>query len=385
MTRASISDALALLGEEGLDDHNVQAKQRFRDFLHQPKWQPDDFAFWIAECLKKGGRDRPVYYYALQDIIVTVGVHLGMEVEYGSYSSYSQEAFWDGRWFSANKGCIVVEAKASTWPTVSVHQLGGYLDTCVGSAPGACGSVHGVYVICRGPTQELIAQIKGSEYRSRLKVISCDDLIRLWKLKNSLQQAAGPDRAAHLVLSVLLPFESVNVGSLLDIIEEVAARQVCEEAADDIRLSPETSPPAQPWQQQELWDFLEVSQPTQIALLMALASSSEPSVSSAVLASRMQVAAKQLPHIPTDYQFNAKTIGGARSGFSKRGHLLGKESFLDVASGRYRIKDDYKGWICAWLRERGLNVNGLATAGQNHAQPPAFEPISRMRLPLGED
>ncbi len=378
MGYVSISDALALLGDAALEDSKPQLRERFLEFIRQSKWQPDDFRYWIEGCLAKGSRQRPAYYYALQDIVVTIGMHLGMKVEYGSYSSYQPGVPWDGRWWTSDNSCIIVEVKASAWPSAS------YLDVCAALEDAAEDRLYGLFVVGQGSTRELIEQIKGGEYRNQLKVISCNDLVRLWRLKMNLERTASDQRAARMVQSVLLPFESVNVGSLVNIIYEVAARQDCEK--QEQVATPPAKPTAQPWQPAELWAFLDDSQPTQVALLMALSCSTEPSVPMAVVVQRMKQAARWLPHIPQDVEFNAKSVGGARAGFSKRAHALGKESFLDVAGSHYRIKDRYKECIAEWLRERGLDVDCTAVAKRDAEEGllPPFEPLVNKRLPFFE-
>jgi hypothetical protein len=246
-------------------------------------------------------------------------------------------------------------------------------------ASGDYHGLYGLYIVGRGPTQHLIEQIKGGEHRNRLKVIACSDLLRLWRLKLDLERKVGPDRAARMAQGILMPFESVNVGSLLDIIEEVAARQTCPEGAV---AGPELAPPiyeggSSGWSRGELFDYLDICQPNQVALLMALAYSSERSLPGLLVAQRMQLAARQLPQVREGERFNARTIAAARAGFSRRAQILRKESILETTNGRYRLRQRYAPWVREWLHDCTLDADGFCLPCQ---QEPSSTPLELLSL-----
>jgi len=95
MATISVSDVIELIGGSLKDDGDE--KDRFRQFVSQAKWTPDDFRAWINECCKCGSQNRALHF-ALQDIVLSIGERLGFQVEYGRYAGSRNEIAYDGRW-----------------------------------------------------------------------------------------------------------------------------------------------------------------------------------------------------------------------------------------------------------------------------------------------
>jgi hypothetical protein len=382
MICASVADVLALLGDEALQAGRGEARHRFLGYLRQPKWRPSNFHSWLDECLEVGRRGLPAYYHALQDIVVTVGLHLGMQVEYGSYSPCAGLASWDGRWLTTSGKTILVEVKSSAWPASSARQLGSYLDATATTTADCQARATGLYVIGRGSAESLIDQIKGGEYRGRLKVITCRDLIRLWELRDELEPTLGSARSLAMVQSLLLPFESVNVGALLDVIHGLAAAGPGPDAA--LPTSPTASPAPSSltrWGREELWEFLESCRPEQVGLLAALSSTAEEGVAATHIVAWMQHGSGLLESGLADLRMDAKAIASARGALARRARLAGREGFIEVSAGRYRIKGPYLGWVRHWLTVKG-HLNQTSSAGER-AEPfrrPGIEELIGPRL-----
>lgn len=351
VARTSIADILALVGGPGLDDSTTDARQRFRAFLCQPKWSPEDLRAWIEECLELASRVRSEYYFVLQDIVTSIGTHLGFEVEFGSYTGTGADIPYDGKWRAITGETILLEVKSSPWPLGSVSQLGQYMDEH-GLANGEDSqNVFGIYAIGYGDFSALIDQIKGSEYRNRIKVISFGDLLRLFSLRETLEQQMPSERVLQVIQDLLLPFESVNVGSILEIIQGVATAALPEGEAAQPMLSEGTD---RNWRRSELHEFLDGCQPNQIAMFLALCSAPECQLAGEDVVSRMRALAPVVPGLDEHQAFTAKTIGGARSGLSKREQQIGRDSVIESANGRYGIREQYREWVIEWLRGRGL-------------------------------
>ena len=183
MATASIEDVLGLLGEP-LADKNEKVKTRFRDYVAQTKWTPDDYRVWLTECAEKGGRNTEsrIFYNALQDIVVSLGARLGMEIEYGRYSGSQQEAAFDGLWKRTSGEVVVIEVKTSPWPVDKVSQLGDYLRELAKAKEWDLANVYGLYVIGPGDYEALVTQIRGSDWRNQIRLISFENLLRLIEL-----------------------------------------------------------------------------------------------------------------------------------------------------------------------------------------------------------
>jgi hypothetical protein len=347
----SITDVLALIGGPGLDDSSKEARQRFRQFLCQPKWSPDDLRGWIDECMEMASRARSDYYFALQDLVVSIGTHLGFEVEFGSYMASDADIPFDGKWRSITGEEILVEVKSSPWPLGSTSQVCQYMELYSEYTGIEPDQVFGLYAIGGGDFTGLSDQIRGSDYRNRLKVASFHDLLRMFSLREILVQQLPTERTLQVLQHLLLPLENVNVTGLVDIIQGVAYAAM---------PTPEHSPSADPtilqrqWRRSELRDFLEECQPNQIAMLMALVTSPRPEITGDEMVQRMRAIWRYVPGLDESQPCTSKNIGGARSGFSKREQLLGKDSIIESFNGLYCIREECREWVAEWLRSRGI-------------------------------
>jgi hypothetical protein len=283
---------------------------------------------------------------------VSAGTHLGFEVEFGSYTSTGADIPYDGRWRAITGEDILVEVKSSPWPLGSVNQLGAYMDEFAEHTGRERGTVFGLYVIGYGDFTGLVDQIRGSDFRQRIKVISFSDLIRLFALTRVLKGSLAPERAHGVVQDLLLPFDSINVGNIIAIIQGVAA------ATDTTGIIGEPSQKAlavgREWTRTELNDFMGESQPNQVALLAAICSMPNCVVSGDELVRRMRIVSPRVQGNDPSQVITQKTIGGTRSGMSRREQQLGKDSFMEYRAGRYSIREDYREWVVDWLKQRNL-------------------------------
>ena len=278
--------------------------------------------------------------------------HLGFEAEFGTYGGNNVEIPFDGKWNTPSGDEILVEVKTFSWPLTSVSQLGEYMEAYAQATGKPPQQLFGLYVVGDGDFEGLADQIKGGEYRNRIKLISFQDLLRLFRLRRVLEEQVPPSRVAAVLQDLLLPFDSVNVGSILDVIEAVALVTLGE---DDIGGEPAPAVhPGPEWRRSDLYHFLDECQPYQVALLLALCAGSNGSVSASELVRRMKALAPSVPGLPPNQKFSTRTIGGARSGISKREQQLGKENLIETDGGRYTIRTEYRDWVSQWLEDRGL-------------------------------
>jgi hypothetical protein len=347
MPNVSIADILRLLGDEGLEERYDARKNRFRDLITQPKWAPDDFRAWIADCLDLLSPTAPTYAFAFQDLVVAVGDHLGMTAEFGLYS-HSPDIAYDGKWTTFAGRIILVEAKASPWPVPSVHQLGSYMERYALRYSVSPDNIFGLYVTGPGDCVPVIDQIKGSEFRNRMKLIQSADLLRLWDLKGRLEESMDSAAAARMVQSLLVPFESVNVGSLLDIIYEVWQRGEFGEAR------PPDEPADEEWRRSEVLQLLDAANPSQKALLAALASIGPDASPPDTVVDYMKQAATRMTEAIDAETVTRRTLQGALAAFGRSRRDKHKESLVENTSEGYRITPRYYHWIADWAGELGI-------------------------------
>jgi hypothetical protein len=158
---------------------------------------------------------------ALQDIVNNIGSRLGFEVEYGAYKPSSGNPSHDGLWVSnqleSEEVYLVVESKKSTTYTIDPeHQPGSYMEYLVDERGISPDQVYGLIVAGDDrKLDSLVHSVRGSEYRNRVRVITCDRLFELLSMQEQSELSHGQ------VAQVLLPMDTVNVGSLVDLMNRI--------------------------------------------------------------------------------------------------------------------------------------------------------------------
>ena len=344
MGQVSLSDVLELLGEGGLAERYEERKARFRAFLQQSKWEPEDFAPWLEECLEKGCAAKPVYFYAFQDAVVTVGHHLGLEVEYGLYG-HRDDLSYDGKWITPDGDIILLEVKTSPWPVPSVHQLGRYITKYAIRHEVPYEKVFGLFIVGPGELAPIVDQIRGSEFRTRMKLLQVFDLLRLWRLKISLEQEGDEETARRMVHHLLLPMESINVGGLLDLIEEVARR-----SGGSNRQTHQGNGEEMEWTRSELLEFLRKASPVQRAVVGALALQPDDAARTAEVVAVMREISEEWVHMPRPDSVTSRTLAGGLASLRRVCREKGKEDFIEHVPDGYRIVPRYVDWIAEWVQ-----------------------------------
>lgn len=359
MAEPTMEDVLDLIGGR-LDDAG-DAKKRFRAFLLKDKWSPEHFDAWLTECVAKGSASQRQWYSAMQDTAVAVGQRLGFEVEFGRYGGSTNEIAFDGLWRSATGGTILVEVKSSGWPVTSVGQLGDCVKRYAAEHPE--GEVYGLYVVGGVEVQHIIDQIKGGEYRNLLRLISFEDLIKLWRLKADLEEIAGPEEAARRVGGIILPLESVNIGNLVTILLEIAELKTAAAVEEEVgEVGPERGPSVmgEPWEKDELYRFLADNTGWQNAFLTVLAHLGDDPVTADRVRRLINRVAER--HMPALAGKTMTSVAGARAGFKMR--RGSKEDFVgdewttdgEKSQQAYWLKPPYKAWIREWVGQRGWSI-----------------------------
>lgn len=191
--------------------------EKFRSILQDEETTSDEVEQFLNEAL-----DGSETYHnrALQDIVNNVGERLGFTVEYGPFQGTANNIGNDGLWTSnAGEGNedvhLVVETKKSTAYTIDPGQAGGYMEEIATDRDIDPSSIYGLYVIGAEDAETVVSTIRGSEYRDRIRSITAKDLLTLLEI----QEESGLQH--EQVLKLLLPIDTVNVGSLVTLIQDV--------------------------------------------------------------------------------------------------------------------------------------------------------------------
>lgn len=234
LSGVSLDVLLIAVGE--LRDDSKESK-RFRNAIEMQEFKLEDYERWVDECCEKSGEQ---YNNALQDIVNALGKRLGFNpVEYGRYKGKKGEIGFDGLWHSPNKRYIVVEAKTTAAYTISPDKIAGYIKQLISERENVeDDNTFGLYVVGKFEPTTLEDTIRGSVHRNKLRVVTCKDLIEIAKLMR--------DKAIDhsQILSLMLPFDNINIGRLLQIIRDVL--KVKEEETVEAPIEEEEKP-------EELW------------------------------------------------------------------------------------------------------------------------------------
>ena len=189
------------------------ASVRFRVAIEDSSISQEYLEGWVKECIEKSGEK---FNKALQDVVNAVGKRLGFDVAYGLYKGKPNAIGYDGLWKSpATDKNIVVEVKTTGVYAIEPDTVAGYISRLVEQGEEIRqDNIFGLYVV-GSDWKKIETQIRGSQQVNRLRVISCEKLLRLLRLK----QDSGLKH--EQVVSLMLPFDNINIGNLLDVIESI--------------------------------------------------------------------------------------------------------------------------------------------------------------------
>jgi hypothetical protein len=235
MAKLSLDWLLQLSGElDGSD-----STERFRQSIVSDNLSTDDLHLLIQEALDKSG---VLYGYALQDLVNALGTRLGFDVEFGPYKGKPNALNADGIWRSRTERVIVVETKTTETYQINPETLVGYMEGVAQKDKLPEEAIYGLYVI--GKYGGIFEQtIRGSGYQGRIRLTTCEDLVRLAEIQRS--NALSHEQ----VLSLMVPFESINIGALLDVIEDIIEVQRPEVEKPVEKEKPLEGEEEEPWKE----------------------------------------------------------------------------------------------------------------------------------------
>jgi hypothetical protein len=212
LTGKSIKQIIAIAGSGKLADGNVTSVE-FRSLLAE---LPSELlARYASECLEESFPDSGL---VLQDLINEVGRRLGFAVENGRYRGKSGAIGNDGLWKLPNGHNIVVEVKTTDAYRIDLDVIADYRRELVRAHLANEDAASVLIVVGRADTGDLEAQVRGSRHAWDMRIISVDALVRLMKLKESLED---PD-AVRRIYEVLIPREFTKLDAIVDLVFSTA-------------------------------------------------------------------------------------------------------------------------------------------------------------------
>lgn len=216
---------IAFAGEGKLRDGN-ETSAEFRAFLSQVS--STMLAMFVDECLNASFTDSG---YALQDVVNEVGRRLGFRVSNGNYQGRPGVVGYDGLWTLPTNHSVVVEVKTTDAYRIDTSKIAGYRRQLAGQGILAEEASSILMIVGRKDTGDLEAQIRGSRFAWEIRLISADALLRLMKLKETLDDPTTISR----ICEILIPKEYTRLDEIVDLVfsaaEEVKQEEEIEEPA----------------------------------------------------------------------------------------------------------------------------------------------------------
>lgn len=224
-----VQQIISFAGKGKLKDGNDASKE-FRQFLFDI---PSDLlSRYAEECLTNKFEGSGL---ALQDIINQVARRLGFTVADGRYRGGAGHIGFDGVWQAPEGYTLITEVKTTDAYSLNLDIIAEYRRTLIKSGEAPPDRSFILLVVGRDDTGGLEAQIRGSKHAWDVRLISVDALIRLMKLKESVENP----KIHQQIREILLPREFTKVDGIIDLVflaaEDIGQEeQLVEEHDEDV-------------------------------------------------------------------------------------------------------------------------------------------------------
>jgi len=208
----SVKQIISIAGHGKLTDAGDTSSE-FRSLLAE---LPSELLIRYAdECLVEGFPDSGL---ALQDIINEVGRRLGFTVTNGRYRGKVGAIGNDGLWVLPNRHCIVLEVKTTDAYRIDLNVIADYRKDLLRQGTMKEDDSSVLIVVGRSDTGDLEAQLRGSRHAWEMRLISVDALLRLMRVKESVED---PD-ALRRIYEILIPREFTKLDEIVDLVFSTA-------------------------------------------------------------------------------------------------------------------------------------------------------------------
>lgn len=204
----SVKQIIAIAGNGKLADGN-ETSSEFRGLLS--KISSDVLSRYAEECLSESFQDSGL---VLQDTINEIGRRLGFGVQDGRYRGRSGDIGNDGLWKLPNDCHIVVEVKTTDAYRIDLNTLAKYRQALCEKNLISEAESSILIIVGRADTDDLEAQIRGSRHAWDIRLISIASLIRLMRLKESVED---PDTLKR-IHQLLVPKEFTKLDAIVDLL-----------------------------------------------------------------------------------------------------------------------------------------------------------------------
>lgn len=190
---------------------------------------------FVDECLNASFPDSG---YALQDVVNEVGRRLGFRVSNGNYQGRPGAVGYDGLWILPTRHSVVVEVKTTDAYRIDTGKIAGYRKQLAGQGLLTEDASSILMIVGRKDTGDLEAQIRGSRFAWDIRLISADALLRLMKLKETLDDPTTISR----ICEILIPKEYTRLDEIVDLVFSAAEEAKQEEEIEEPTATDEKKP-----------------------------------------------------------------------------------------------------------------------------------------------
>ncbi len=218
-----LKQIIAIAGDGKLLDGNDASKELRALFRLVPS---EKLSSYGHECLDNSFDSSGL---ALQDIINEVGRRLGYLVEDGLYRGKKGVSGHDGLWTLKNGRKILIEVKTTDAYAIDLNVILEYRKKLIKENQLVQDDSSILMVVGRKNTGALEAQIRGSRYAWDIRIISVDALLRLMRLKETLDD---PNTLSK-ISEILVPKEYTRVDEIIDLVF-TAAEEIAKPDEEDL-------------------------------------------------------------------------------------------------------------------------------------------------------
>jgi hypothetical protein len=172
-------------------------------------------AKYALDCLEESFPDSGL---VLQDIVNEMGARLGMRIAHGRYRGRPGVSGHDGLWTLPSGHRIVVEVKTTDAYRIDLNVIAAYRNSMIRAGETSEDDSSVLIVVGRIDTGDLEAQIRGSKYAWSMRLLSVDALVRLVKLRESLEDPESLRR----IHQILVPREFTKLDEIVDLVFSTA-------------------------------------------------------------------------------------------------------------------------------------------------------------------
>jgi hypothetical protein len=225
----TVEQVVSIAGDGRLKDDGDTSRQLRALFSNVPS---NFLSRYISACLTSSFDQSGL---VLQDLVNELGRRLSFEVEPGYYRGGGTRIGFDGIWRGRDGHAFVIEVKTTTAYQLDLDVQAEYRRRLIKESRIDQDNSSMLIIAGRNDTGGLEAQTRGSKHAWDVRIISAESLLKLLKVKESLNDAGTVTR----IQSVLKPLEYTRVDRLIDIIFSTSEDlQSEEDAVDEQEVTP---------------------------------------------------------------------------------------------------------------------------------------------------